>query len=92
MLRTSPYNETHWYDTKWAAAFRRAQEIPDAGKRNAAYKALQVPLWKTNGYVVFAFFNTVDAASSRVRGIVPNISSGFSNLGAFDFKDHWFAS
>jgi peptide/nickel transport system substrate-binding protein len=92
MLRTSPYNETHWYDAKWAAAFRRAQEIPDAAKRNAAYKALQVPLWKTNGYVVFAFFNTVDAASSRVRGIVPNISSGFSNLGAFDFKDHWFAA
>jgi peptide/nickel transport system substrate-binding protein len=91
MLRTSPYNESHWYDTKWAAAFRRAQEIPDAAKRNAAYKALQVPLWNTNGYVVFAFYNTVDAASSKLRGIVPNISSGFSNLGAFDFKDHWFA-
>jgi hypothetical protein len=50
-----------------------------------------VPLWNTNGYVVFAFYNTVDAASSKLRGIVPNISSGFSNLGAFDFKDHWFA-
>ena len=37
-------------------------------------------------------YNTVDAASSKVRGIVPNISSGFSNLGAFDFKDHWFAA
>jgi peptide/nickel transport system substrate-binding protein len=92
MLKTSPYNETHWFDAKWAAAFRRAQQIPDAGKRNAAYKALQVPLWKTNGYVVFAFFNTVDAASSKVRGIVPSIASGYSNLGSFDFKDHWFAA
>src|SRR3984893_11740819 len=46
MLRTSPYNETHWYDTKWAAGVRRAQEIPDAARRNAAYKALQVPIWK----------------------------------------------
>jgi peptide/nickel transport system substrate-binding protein len=92
MLRTSPYNETHWYSAQWAAAFRKAQEITDAKKRNAAYKALQVPIWKTSGYVVFAFYNTVDAASSKVRGIVPNISSGFSNLGAFDFKDHWFAS
>ena len=91
MLRTSPYNETHWYDTKWAAAFRKAQEIPEASKRNAAYKALQVPLWQKNGYVVFAFYNTVDAARANVKGIVPNISSGFSNLGAFDFKDHWFA-
>jgi len=89
MLKTSPYNETHWYDVKWAAAFRRAQEIPDAKKRNEAYKQLQVPLWQTNGYVVFAFYNTVDAASSKVHGIVPNISSGYSNLSAFDFKDHW---
>jgi len=92
MLRTSPYNETHWYSAQWAVAFRKAQQITDTAKRNAAYKALQVPIWKTSGYVVFAFYNTVDAASSKVRGIVPNISSGFSNLGAFDFKDHWFAS
>jgi peptide/nickel transport system substrate-binding protein len=91
MLRTSPYNETHWYSASWAASFRKAQQITDTAKRNAAYKALQVPIWKTSGYVVFAFYNTVDAASSKVRGIVPNISSGFSNLGAFDFKDHWFA-
>lgn len=92
MLRTSPYNETHWYSQSWAAAFRRAQAIPDTAKRNAAYKELQVPIWKESGYVVFAFFNTVDAARAKVRGIVPNISSGFSNLGAFDFKDHWFAA
>ena len=92
MLKTSPYNETHWFDARWAADFRKAQEIPDAAKRNAAYKALQVPLWNKNGYVVFAFYNTVDAAGAKVRGIVPNISSGYSNLGAFDFKDHWFAS
>jgi peptide/nickel transport system substrate-binding protein len=92
MLRSSPYNETHWYNAQWAASFRKAQQITDTAKRNAAYKALQVPIWKTSGYVVFAFYNTVDAASSKVRGIVPNISSGFSNLGAFDFKDHWFAS
>jgi peptide/nickel transport system substrate-binding protein len=92
MLKTSPYNETHWFDAKWAADFRRAQQIPDAAKRNAAYKALQEPLWKTNGYVVFAFFNTVDAATVKVRGIVPSIASGYSNLGSFDFKDHWFAA
>ena len=91
MLKTSPYNETHWYDAKWAAAFRKAQQIPNAAKRNAAYKALQEPIWKTSGYVVFAFFNTVDAASAKVHGIVPSVASGYSNLGSFDFKDHWFA-
>jgi peptide/nickel transport system substrate-binding protein len=91
MLKSSPYNETHWYDAKWAADFRKAQQIPNAAKRNAAYKALQEPIWKTSGYVVFAFFNTVDAASAKVHGIVPSVASGYSNLGSFDFKDHWFA-
>jgi peptide/nickel transport system substrate-binding protein len=92
LLKDSPYNETHWYSQSWADAFRAAQSIPDADKRNAAYKDLQVPLYNENGYVVFAFYNALDAASSKVKGIVPNISSGYSNLGAFDFKDHWFES
>jgi peptide/nickel transport system substrate-binding protein len=89
MLKDSPYNETHWYSQEWADGFRKAQAIPDADQRNAAYKELQVPIYNEGGYVVFAFFNTIDAASSKVQGIVPNISSGFENLGGFDFKDHW---
>ena len=71
MLKTSPYNETHWFDATWAADFRKAQEIPDAAKRNSAYKALQVPLWNKNGYVVFAFYNTVDAAGAKRAGDRP---------------------
>jgi len=90
LLKDSPYNESHWYSQEWADGFRKAQAIPDADQRNAAYQALQEPLWKEGGYVVFAFFDTLDAASSKVKGIVPNISSGYANLGAFDFKDHWF--
>ena len=82
-------NGGHARSKVWARGFRKAQEIPDAKRRNAAYQDLQVPLWKTDGYVVFAFYNTVDAASSKVHGIVPNISSGYSNLGGFDFKEHW---
>lgn len=89
LLKDSPYNETHWYSQEWADAFRTAQAVPDADQRNTAYKALQEPLYNEGGYVVFAFFNTLDAASSKVQGIVPNISSGYSNLGSFDFKDHW---
>ncbi len=92
LLKDSPYNETHWYSQEWADAFRAAQAIPDADARNAAYKDLQEPLYNESGYVVFAFFNTLDAASAKVQGIVPNISSGYENLGGFDFKDHWFQS
>jgi peptide/nickel transport system substrate-binding protein len=92
LLKDSPYNETHWYSEEWAAGFRKAQAIADTDARNAAYQALQEPLWKEGGYVVFAFFSTLDAASSKVGGIVPSIAPSYANLAAFEFKDHWLES
>lgn len=91
LLKKSPYNETHWYDAKWEADFARAQGITDSTKRNAAYKSLQEPLWEKGGYIAWGVFETLDAASPRVHGIVPNISPDYQNLGGFDFKYHWLA-
>jgi peptide/nickel transport system substrate-binding protein len=92
LLRNSPYNETHWYDARWAAAFARAQGIVDDAKRLAAYHALQVPLWEDGGYVAWGFYETLDAALSKVHGIVPNNSPDYNNLGGLDFKYHWLAA
>ena len=92
LLKNSPYNETHWSSPEWTADFRRAQAIVDRDKRNAAYKALQEPLWEEGGYIIFAFYDTIDATARRVQGVVPMAASGYANLGAFDFKDHWLAS
>jgi peptide/nickel transport system substrate-binding protein len=92
LLRNSPYNETHWYSKSWSEAFLRAQAITDADERIAAYKDLQEPLWREGGYVIFSFSDTVDAAAANVRGIPPMASSGYSNLGGFDFKDHWLTA
>jgi len=89
LLRNSPYNETHWYDAAWGAAFLKAQGIVDEAKRNAAYHALQPDLWESGGYIAWGFFDTLDAASSKVQGIVPNNSPDYNNLGGFDFKYHW---
>jgi peptide/nickel transport system substrate-binding protein len=92
LLKTSPYNETHWYSADWGRQFAEAQAIADRDQRNAAYKALQVPLYEEGGYILPAFSNLLDAASPKVGGIVPNISSGYSNLGGFQFRDHWLKS
>jgi peptide/nickel transport system substrate-binding protein len=91
LLSNAPYNETHWYNKKWDAAFNAAQGIVDETKRLAAYKALQVPLWEQGGYIIPAVYETLDAAAAHVRGIVPSISDGFQDLGGFNFKDHWLA-
>jgi len=92
LLPNSPYNETHWYDKQWAAQFSKAQAIVDADQRNAAYKALQEPLWDRGGYLIWGFFETLDATSPKVHGIVPNKSRGFENLGGLYFKHHWLSS
>jgi peptide/nickel transport system substrate-binding protein len=92
LLHNSPYNETHWYNPKWSAEFLKAQGIIDDAKRNAAYKSLQVPIWEDGGYIAWGFFETLDAASSKVHGIVPNRSPDYQNLGGLDFKYHWLAS
>jgi peptide/nickel transport system substrate-binding protein len=92
LLKNSPYNETDWFVPSWDAAFRKAQGIVDRPKRLAAYKALQEPLWAKGGYIIWGFFPTLDAVSAKVHGVVPNRSSGYQNLGGFEFKDHWLSS
>lgn len=87
----SPYNETHWYNKPWTAQFYKAEGILDPGKRNAAFKTLQEALWQEGGYMIWGVYDTLDATAPNVRGIVPNPSNGFQNLGGFDFKYHWFA-
>ena len=51
-----------------------------------------MPLWERGGYMIWGFFPTLDAVSSKVNGVVPNRSSGYQNLGGFEFKDHWLSS
>lgn len=89
LLKDAPYNETHWFDDGWDQQFFKAQGIVDPDERNAAYRDLQQPLWDTGGYIIPFVYETLDAAGAKVKGIVPNISSGFQNLGGFEFKDHW---
>ena len=51
-----------------------------------------MPLWEQGGYIAWGFFETLDAASSKVHGIVPNRSPDYQNLGGMDFKYHWLSA
>ena len=89
LLADSPYNETVWNRPDWEAAFREAQGIIDGDARAAALQELQVPLYEEGGYVIWGFSALIDAASPRIKGIVP---SGVFNLAHYDFKEWWFES
>jgi len=86
LLPDSPYNETYWSPdgSDWAERFREAQGIAADDERNAIYGQLQEELWAEGGYIIWGFGDLVDAASPKVKGIVPN---GVFPLGHFNFKD-----
>lgn len=83
--------ETEWAKIypNWGAEFVKAEGISDAAKRDAAYKALQVPLYEEGGYVVWGYSDIIDAYSPQLNGVVGNPT--FS-LGYYEFKDWWFSS
>jgi peptide/nickel transport system substrate-binding protein len=85
LFKDSPFNETHWADPKWEAAFKRAQSIVDDTRRNAAYQALQVPIWAEGGYIIWGYQPTIHAVSARVQGARP-----WSNLNIHP-QDWWVA-
>ena len=88
MLKKSPFNETHWNDPAFEAAFLKADSTIDRKTRNNRYFALERTLWERGGYVVWGYSDYVDAALKRVKGIVPSPAIGFTN---FDFRNWWLA-
>ena len=91
LLKNSPYNETDWFDPKWDAASARRRASSTATARRRRTRRCRTALG-AGGYMIWGFFPTLDAVSSKVNGVVPNRSSGYQNLGGFDFKDHWLSS
>jgi peptide/nickel transport system substrate-binding protein len=81
--------ETAWakVNPQWGAEFVKAEGIADAPKRDAAYKALQVPLYEEGGYVVWGYSDIIDAYTPRLNGVVGN---PLFSLGYFEFLDWWF--
>jgi peptide/nickel transport system substrate-binding protein len=88
LLSNAPYNETGWRRPQFDNAFHVAEGIADEQKRNQRYRDLAVPLWREGGYIIWGFQNKVDAASAKIKGIVPN---PFRNLGHLQVKDWWIS-
>ena len=76
LFKGASYNETNWNRPAWEKAFRAAQALTDDGRRNAAYRALQRPVWDESGYIVWGFGSDINAFSPKVRGARP--SPGFN--------------
>lgn len=70
----APYNISQWKNAHWSALVRQAQGTPDEAKRKELMGEAQKIFWDTGTQGIFAFYNSVDAHSTRFTGFVPSIS------------------
>jgi peptide/nickel transport system substrate-binding protein len=76
LFKGATYNETHWDDPAWQSQFNKALGIVDTAAYDAAFKELEVPIWRDGGYIIWGFTASINAVSSRIKGAVP--WSGFN--------------
>lgn len=70
-LKSSPYNETHWYDERYAGLIRSAQRATDPARRRTLLQQAQQLEYEQGGYIIWGFKNQVDAYSRSVTGLEP---------------------
>lgn len=70
-LKSSPYNETHWYDERYAGLIASAQQELDRTRRRTLLQDAQRMEYEQGGFLIWAFKNQVDAYSDSVTGLVP---------------------
>jgi peptide/nickel transport system substrate-binding protein len=66
----SSWNDTHWKRDDFDKILIAARSELDEGKRKQMYGDLQKMLWEEGGLLLPMFSNTIDAGSSKVKGLV----------------------
>jgi peptide/nickel transport system substrate-binding protein len=85
-ISDAPYNETAWKKPEWDREFRIAQGTLNDDQRKSRYFDLQEVFWREGGYLVWGYYDLIDAVAPNVMGVTPRRTY---SLGAFDFKSYW---
>jgi peptide/nickel transport system substrate-binding protein len=80
-LSNAPYNETHWNNPQFVSLYNQALRTTNRAKRCAIIHQMQQIEYDSGGYIVWGFYNLVDAYSSKVVGLHP--SKGTLPLGSY---------
>jgi peptide/nickel transport system substrate-binding protein len=80
-LSVAPYNETHWNNPQFVKLYTQALKTANVKKRCAIVHEMQKIEYQTGGYIVWGFYNLVDAYSPKVVGLRP--AKGTLPLGSY---------
>jgi peptide/nickel transport system substrate-binding protein len=83
------WNETHFKNKAFDALVHKATGARTVDAATAAWLKVQKVQYERGGYIGWANQNIVDAASNKVKGIVP---SAFFNLGGWNYRDVWLGA
>lgn len=70
-LKSSPYNEAHFYDERFEGLIKAACREIDPNRRRTLLQDAQKIEYDDGGLIIWAFRNQVDAHSQFVTGLVP---------------------
>lgn len=80
-LAVSQYNETHWNNPTFTRLYHQALRTADKKKRADIVHQMQKIEYQSGGYIIWGFYNLVDAYSPKVVGFKP--SKGSLPLGSY---------
>jgi peptide/nickel transport system substrate-binding protein len=66
-------NETHWNNPAFSSAYYAALKETDPAKRVPYEHEMMQLQYDQGGYIIWGFANTLDAHSSRVKGLIPTV-------------------
>jgi peptide/nickel transport system substrate-binding protein len=89
LLKTSPFNETHWNDTAYTKLYLQAQATLDTAKRHDIIHEMQRIDFNSGGLIIPSFNDEVDLMRSTVHGFKPS-RTGYS-LGNYMFAEAWMS-
>jgi peptide/nickel transport system substrate-binding protein len=93
-LPTSPYNETHWPDSKdnsFLSLYNQALRTVDRTKQKTILHEMQKLEYDNGGYIIWGFSTLLDGYSTKVKGLKTG-DKGVLPLNAFGhgYRTIWF--
>jgi peptide/nickel transport system substrate-binding protein len=93
-LPSSPYNETHWPDSKdnkFLTLYNQALRTVDRAKQKTMLHEMQKMEYDNGGYIVWGFSTLLDGHSTKVKGLKTG-DKGVLPLNAFGhgYRTIWF--
>jgi peptide/nickel transport system substrate-binding protein len=93
-LPTSPYNETHWPDSKdnsFLSLYNQALKTVDRAKQKTILHEMQKMEYDNGGYILWGFSTLLDGYGTKVKGLKTG-DKGVLPLNAFGhgYRTIWF--